>query len=160
MNVYEGDIWALHSLMKKPRWRIVIPTNAGYTTRGLNVMGRGLAQDAKLLYPELPEVYGRWCIAFGEEPFYYEPGRMYLVPSKPLNVEAPNMSWAGKGSYALVQRGLRYLKKNLPKIEPETHCAVPLLGAGNADLNPKRVRALIEKTLGDDPRFTLVLYKR
>jgi hypothetical protein len=143
--------------MKKPRYDIVIGTNVGWKHDGSNVMGRGLALEAVTRYPSLSQMYGRWCIVSGEIPYYDEWSRIWCVPSKPLNEAAPHTSWMGRGSYSLVERGLKHLKKHVPIYK--TRVAVPLLGAGNAGLNPTRIQKMIESILGEDDRFTLVLYE-
>jgi hypothetical protein len=157
VNVFHGNIWELHSLMKEPRYDIAIGTNVGWTSRGLNVMGRGLALEAKNRYNHLPNKYGLWCIVKGDEPMYDEKSRIWCVPSKPLNGAAPHTSWMGKGSYSLVEKGLKHLKKHVPIYK--TRVAVPLLGAGNAGLDPQKIQRMIETILGEDDRFTLVLYE-
>ena len=50
-QVVEGDIWEHHNDGSR---YIVIPTNIGWKTNGHNVMGAGLALQAKTRYPSSP----------------------------------------------------------------------------------------------------------
>jgi hypothetical protein len=68
-----------------------------------------------------------------------------------------------KGDYALVRRGLRYLHKQAIAETLKSgllRVAVPLVGAGNAGLDAKRVRQIIEEELGDLDLFALVLARK
>ena len=79
------NIWDLHDL---GGW-VGIPTNIGWTKNGYNVMGAGLAFQAKEKYPDLPFQYGRILrnhyeknsgILVVEIPEY----KLLMLPTKPL----------------------------------------------------------------------------
>ena len=56
MQTANGDIW---NVEPKDAW-IVVPTNVGWKRDGSNVMGAGLAKQARLKFKQLPYDYGKW----------------------------------------------------------------------------------------------------
>lgn len=149
------NIWDLHA---KSYW-VCIPVNIGWDKNDCNVMGRGLAREASHRYPELDKWYGRLCRKFKDnvDICIYNPGKLLMVPTKPLNEEKPWLSWQSNSSLKLIARSLRQLvacasQENLHKI------AVPYLGCGNGGLAPIVVFPLLNSILTD--RFTIVKYPR
>jgi hypothetical protein len=153
-TVYARDIFALSG--KK---YVVIPTNIGWTNRGLNVMGAGVAKAASAHFPSLALDYGRYCRAMksAAEACFHRPSTMILFPTKRLNEESPHISWRNKSDIELVKTSATQLA-NLAGIEPELHgktIYLPMVGCGNGGLDASKVLPILLSALDD--RFTLVL---
>lgn len=145
-----GNVWRI----SKAEDDIVIPTNIGWRTNGKNVMGRGLAKDASLYYPHLPEWYGGKCYEHGSDTPVLRYGPLLLFPVKPLNTSQPYLSWQQPASLDLIARSLFQLAEIPPR---DTGLVfVPLVGCGNGQLDPADVAPMIEAALGHDDRFILV----
>ncbi|GAG50841.1 unnamed protein product, partial [marine sediment metagenome] len=86
-----GNIW---DYQEKGKW-IVIPTNSYTKTNGQAVMGRGLALQAKLRYPILPNVLGRKLQKFGAHVYPLD-WNMVAFPVKD--------HWAGNAILDLILR--------------------------------------------------------
>jgi len=138
------NIWDLHDL---GGW-VGIPTNIGWTKNGYNVMGAGLAFQAKEKYPDLPFQYGRILrnhyeknsgILVVEIPEY----KLLMLPTKPLNEDMPSMSWNGSSSKELIEKTLTQLGVWL-STHPEENVYIPFLGCGNGGLNISDIKPLIE----------------
>jgi hypothetical protein len=177
------DIWVIQGTHA-----ITIPTNMGWRGDGLNVMGKGLARQAALKCRRIPEIVGAFYrrahiqrLDSGKRGINDKPpilslhfaasngnlrlredltddglgvAELVFVPSKRL-VSPAYMSWRGDADIRLVRRSLRALKK---KEFLKSKVAVPLIGAGNGGLSEVIVKSCIKEILGDDARFTLVLY--
>ena len=154
LRVARGDIWSFHTL----RW-IVIPTNAGWRRDGENVMGRGLARDAALRWPELPAWYGQ---VLQEDPdragvARYAPGHLLTFPTKPRQV-LPWTSWRYPATIEQITMSCDELGRSLDSEWPDIDAiALPLVGCGNGGLEPAVVRPVLEEFFGRDPRFVLVI---
>lgn len=74
----EGNIWDF----KSSRTPICIPTNGFIKNNGENVMGRGIALQAKQMYPELPGLLGERLHTFGNRVFYFSDYDLITFPSK------------------------------------------------------------------------------
>ena len=81
---------------------------------------------------------------------------MVFVPSKKL-IKPAYLSWKRSADLRMVRRSLRRLKKIQTL---RSKIAVPLIGAGNGQLNADVVEASIKEILGDDDRFTIVYPSR
>jgi len=172
VKTYVGDIWRLVG----EGYHAVVPVNIGWRSDGANVMGKGLALQARYRYPECEAWLGRaqrnMASAIKDAgieskgsptlarhwTFAYSDGPLIFMPTKPLNWEAPWASWKSPADPELVRFGLMALpelagEKGIEKI------AVPLVGAGLGGLDPDGVERTIREILGADPRFALVLPK-
>jgi hypothetical protein len=138
-------------------WR-VIPTNLGWRKNGSNVMGRGLAAQAAARYPSLSQQYGEECRRLasqnedGLSP--YHEYQLIMFPVKPLVSAQPHMSWNQSASYGLIEANLQRLQEML-MLKDHSRIAVPLVGCGNGNLEPKRVKPLMYEALDD--RFMLYI---
>ena len=173
MKTYIGNIWNL--MLPEEGYQIVIPVNLGWKTSGENVMGRGLAKEARCLFPGCDKWLGQYQKQIyelfksakvkpndpkfaGQWTAWHDTAPLLFVPSKSLNEDAPWLSWKNKADPVLIDAGL----KNLPefaRVNNIKKIAVPLLGAGNGGLEPAEMKSLIETRLGGDDRFALVLPK-
>lgn len=158
-----GDLWSYLG----SAW-VVIPTNLGWTKEGLNVMGAGVAREAARRFPTLPHVYGIDCMHFKSEPrvVSYDvmllpgmvrTGRVVCFPTKPLNVDAPHLSWRSPASLALIERSADQLAQMAQDHAAEV--ALPLVGCGLGGLREVDVLPVLHKYLIQD-RFILVRQRR
>lgn len=166
MKCSHGDIWEFFDR----GCYVVIPTNAGwkkntFSTGMLNVMGRGLAWQAKQRYPDSAEWLGQeyFKLAQAKKPMgdpewlkAYPGGRLIFLPTKPLNPSTPQLSWKQKSDPIMIEKHLEQLPAFVTKCKIEK-VAIPLLGAGNGGLDPEKMKDLIFCKLEKDTRFTLVL---
>ena len=152
-----GDIWDYACLK-------VVPTNIGWRKDGSNVMGRGVAQQAARRYPGLAAWYGRECQRMlqsahrdyntGEPTWGLRGYRdLILFPVKPLNFDAPWLSWRQRASLELIRYHTEMLAESM-RLAPEP-IALPLVGCGNGGLPPSEVLRVLRWHLEDD-RFILV----
>lgn len=146
MDIINGDLFAFDG----PK---VISTNLGWRKDGRNVMGRGVALVASQLYPGLADWYGRQCQKMAEngKPTLAIYEDLILFPVKPLNVQAPWLSWQQKADLVLIQD----MAQQLQSLELHQPIGLPLVGCGNGGLDPAEVMAILMDVLDD--RFTLVL---
>lgn len=147
MNTVTGDLWDYAG-----RAWIVVPTNLVVNSDHRAAMGLGVAAQARDKYPGLDRLYGLFlhmahdhlpqlCTVFATgQPLF---GGLILFPTKE--------HWGGNGRLDYIEQGLQHLAR-LPITGP---VVLPFLGAGYGKLDPRVVRALLEKYLTDD-RFTLV----
>ena len=139
----EGNIIAWYNMGRT----IVVPTNAGWTKEGANVMGAGIAKEIANVVPDLPAVYGKYCQS--EETRVYLPEmRLILVPSKPLIPDTPWLSWKQNADPKTVRESLSWLQANAKKFPTPVY--VPLIGAGNGKLTPEAVSSLMDTLLTDE----------
>lgn len=149
MKAKKGDLWEHWKRGEK----VVVSTNIGWdSATRRNNMGAGMALQAALKFPDLPEWYGRFCRATFpltpviEHPLY----RLIFLPVKPLlNRNNPEISWDQEASLPLIEAGLQQLREHHGQI------ALGLPGCGNGGLSLVQVFPLLERYLGED-RFSVV----
>lgn len=91
---------------------IVIPTNIGWTpNRTVAIMGCGLAEQAAKRFPALKEWYGSVCYATRHMTPVIEFGsqRILMFPTKPLNRDAPELSYRQDASLPQIARSMMSL---------------------------------------------------
>lgn len=145
---------------------IVVPTNLGYTSKKLNVMGAGFAKTMANMHPDLAKDYGNWCYERHQlikqtkvtQPLVFV-GTQYCdqtiicIPSKHLDSKNPHLSWQADSDPRLVQESLKALTyyldgflegffmhgmgTNVPKFY------IPLIGAGNGGMDQRESFDLI-----------------
>ena len=152
----KGDIWRLAHFLHDA---VVIPTNIGFTKDGRNVMGAGIANQAKFRHPECETWYGEFCMEHRSgtpvvaKRFNGSAGGRYLIffPVKPLNVKQPWMSWQQPASLGLSERSLKQLSEFLPGCgagpNAQGKIYVPLVGCGNGGLEEAQVIPLMDQYL-------------
>ena len=157
----KGNIW---QFLPAP---IVVPTNIGWKKDGTNVMGKGLARQAAERYPSLPLLLGAYCkerrfyaTTWPVEVYSHVTGEIQLLlcfPAKPLTPGAPQFSWNGKASLALVKKSLAtlvLLASTDKRLIKEESIYLPLVGCGEGGLGEEIVLPLLQEALSD--RFVLV----
>lgn len=106
-------------------------------------MGKGVAYQFKLKFPENNEDYVKACksgtLRVGTLHFYEEDG------VKIINFPTKN-KWREKSRMSYIETGLDQMVKLLPKLAVKT-IAIPPLGCGNGGLNWQEVKKVIEEKL-------------
>lgn len=174
MREVTGSIVTMH---REGSW-VVVPTNIGWKKDLTNVMGAGLARYFADTYRDLPAIYGKFCC----NTYLKERGassrrsgrpsakdrlsyvlqvpqyKLFLAPSKPLDVDCPWLSWKQSATMRQVTESLEGLQRLVDEriaagdFIPKVY--VPLLGCGNGGLSHRLVRPLMASRLSD--RFILV----
>lgn len=163
MKQVSGDIW---KLARRLHDHIVVPTNQGYRKNGTNVMGRGLAYQARMRWPDLEMDYGQICMEYGPDtpvtlmrPKGSNPRNLILFPVKPLDQAQPWMSWRLPASLVLIERSamqLRTIAKMLEAGQSGASIYLPHVGCGNGGLSEEQVIPVLEKQLFDTNNIILV----
>lgn len=150
INTVRGSIWVYEKTHA-----LVIPTNIGWRARDqANIMGRGLALQAAKKYPDFQLWFGRECASRREATpvLLYPSANLIAFPVKPLNPDAPWMSWKNKADLKLIERSAM----ELVDLDTDLPVMVPLVGTGNGKLGIEEVIPILEKHLSSN-RFTLIV---
>lgn len=151
-----GDLWVWHTL---GHW-VVVTTNIGWKKNGANPMGAGLARTAAEKYPALPGWYGQRCRRYGADTAvcHYEPGRLLLFPTKPLDQSKPWLSWQQDACLTLVERSAQQLVQLVNILRGRglisMDVVVPMVGCANGGLERDQVSPILKHYLDDG--FVLV----
>jgi len=142
MQELKGDIWDLYD---KGNW-IVIPTNGTVKKNGEAVMGRGLALQARMRFPDIPRILG------------FQLGRHGLVVTdvgKRIITFPVKYNWFEEASINLITKSTLGLIDHVlnPNFFPPP-IYLPRVGCGNGKLDWKDVKPILEKYLDD--RFVVV----
>ncbi len=152
MRETRGDIWDFYD----ERYYVVIPTNLGWRKDGSNVMGRGLAHQAAVRYPKLPEIYGAMCQEMAQEncPRIRFWGKLIFFPVKRLIPKFPHISWQPAADIDLIERSTKQLAAWAQL--RSARIALPLVGCGNGKLPEELVVPLLRRYLSNNLLFILV----
>lgn len=152
MRVFYGDIWD-----QFPHALTVVPVNIGWKMSGEAVMGAGIAKQAVDRFPDLPQWWGFLCQRFRENtPVTLHPRhRLLLFPTKPLDDDAPWMSWKSDADSKLVWRSAA----QLAAFAFDETINIPLVGCGNGRLSAELVLPILRMFLNHH-RFQLVVSSR
>ena len=129
------------------------------TVNCVGVMGKGIALQFKLAYPENFRSYARAC-RMGE----VEPGRMLVfagggLPSPRYIINFPTKRhWRGKSRLADIDAGLEALIDEVRRLDVRS-IAVPPLGCGNGGLDWEDVRPRIERAFAELPEVKVLLFE-
>lgn len=156
MLTSDDKIWDFHS---EGRY-VVITTNIGWKKDETNPMGAGIAQHAAGLFPELPLWYGKRCKKYGSDTAVaiYDPGMLFLFPTKKLEESRPWVSWSNDADINLILRSLNQLVACVDYLTKKgthhfTKIGVPLVGCGRGGLSKRDVIPILSNKLDD--RFVL-----
>jgi O-acetyl-ADP-ribose deacetylase (regulator of RNase III) len=119
-------------------------------------MGKGIAYQFKLLFPENYKDYIKACktghLRIGTLHYYKERGKVLI------NFPTKN-KWRENSRIEYIEKGLNELVKLLPMLDVHT-IAIPPLGCGNGGLEWSEVKGLIEKKLNVlSKKYTFILYE-
>lgn len=136
----KGDIWDFHN---KGYW-IVVPTNGFIKNNGECVMGRGIALQAKVQFPDLPFDIGKLIRRYGNVVFALREYRLLIFPVK--------HNWYEKADLSLIEKSSKELETifhyNLSGIP--TPIYIPRVGCGNGRLDWKYVKPILNKYLNEN----------
>lgn len=112
----------------------VITTNGNVKKNGEAVMGKGIALQAALKYPELPCLLADHLKKFGNEVYLFENLKIMTFPTKE--------NWKEKSTYELIAKScdalmVLYNIHNIGKI------VMPKVGCSNGGLEWSKVRQLL-----------------
>ena len=118
------------------------------TVNTVGVMGKGIAKDFKLIYPEMFKEYQYFC-----EQGMFNTGQLWLykTPHKWILNFPTKKHWRGKSKIEYIEAGLRkfadtYDSKSMLSV------SFPMLGCGNGELDwEKEVQPLMEHYLVNLP---------
>lgn len=148
---------------------IVILTNLGYTIKGLNVMGAGLALQFATKYPQVLKTYGDWCKRRRKEKFpdllfcisfSTETATFLLFPTKPLNEADPSRSFKQNSSIELIEQSCLQLRELIKKSEHKLirlggKVYMPYPGCGNGKLDKRDIKPILDKYFSDTDLLVL-----
>jgi hypothetical protein len=144
MKTYTGNIWDLY-----PTHVIVITTNLTLNSEGSNIMGKGLALQAKQRFKALPKFYGSWLrgqttlsgiiTARAEEPLYAARFNVICFPTK--------YHWRQPSDLRLIEQNCNWLVNFLWQ-NPDNKVALTIIGTGAGRLSKTQVLPLLEKYFG------------
>jgi O-acetyl-ADP-ribose deacetylase (regulator of RNase III) len=129
------------------------------TVNCVGVMGRGIALQFKLAYPDNFKAYLRACNA--KE---VQPGRMLVTDTEQLVnprfiINFPTKRhWKGKSRIEDIEAGLPALVCEIKRLGIRS-VAVPPLGCGNGGLDWDQVRPRIEAAFGEIPDVHVLLFE-
>jgi len=140
MREVAGNLWDFDCTVR------AIPTNGYLKLDGTVPMGAGLAQQAALRFPNLPEILGK-CVASSGNHVHVLRHDIVAFPTK--------NDWRQPSDLALIERSAHELldKANLLQWK----CVgLPRVGCGKGNLRWSQVRPVLEAVFGNDPRFVIV----
>ncbi|BDA76423.1 hypothetical protein CAL7716_105890 (plasmid) [Calothrix sp. PCC 7716] len=129
------------------------------TVNCVGVMGKGIALQFKLRYPENFRSYEKACKK-GE----VQPGRMFIFPTGNLFnpkyiINFPTKRhWKGKSKIEDIQSGLVALVQKVQQLGI-TSIAIPPLGCGNGGLDWAVVKPLIESAFSQLPDVSVIIFE-
>jgi hypothetical protein len=150
MRIIKGNLFSFQSTHK-----LVIPTNIGWNSKGIGIMGAGVALEASKRSPGFAEWWGEQCMLHGKETPVMEYNKFISFPTKPLNEQSPWLSWKSDSSIELVVNSFGQLREDI-----EGDIVLPLVGCGHGNLKFEDVVAAMVICLTEDKnsdRFTLVI---
>ena len=109
----------------------------------VGVMGKGLALEFKIRYPNMFEEYRNICKAGG-----LKPSKLHLWKGTDkwvLNFPT-KLHWRNKSKLEWIEAGLKEFVRTYKEMGIES-IAFPLLGCGNGGLNPRKVISIMEEYL-------------
>ena len=149
MKEVQGNIWDYH---EQGYW-IVITTNGTIRKDGACVMGRGVAKETAVKYPDLPKKLGKFLKDFTNTVYPFAEYRILTFPVK--------HNWWEKADINLIEESCQRLLDWITyHFSPAGLVPVYMVrpGCGNGQLNWEDVKPILEKYLDD--RFVVVEIKR
>ena len=121
-------------------------------------MGAGIAKGFRQCYPEMFEEY-RWRCKAKPRQFNLGDAWLWKADGQPwvFNLGTQEGFWRVRASYEAIETALEDMKKQAIK-EKIASIAMPRIGTGYGGLSWKKVRAIVERVLGDWPE-TLYVYE-
>jgi O-acetyl-ADP-ribose deacetylase (regulator of RNase III) len=129
------------------------------TVNTVGVMGKGIALQFKEQFPTNFKIYAKAC-KNGE----IQIGKMLVVKENTFNGERliinfpTKTDWYKKSQYNYIEEGLKDLVKVINNYSIHS-IAIPPLGCGNGGLKWDKVKALMDKYLGNLPNVEVLIYE-
>lgn len=136
-----GDLWEAH---KDGNW-VAVTTNGDLRKDGENVMGKGIALQAKQRFPDLPKRIGAGIAANGNHVQVFEDIKVISFPTK--------YSWRYHSSLLLIKQSA----EELSQLDLLGQVYMPRPGCGEGRLYWPDVRPIIKPILDD--RFVILNLK-
>jgi hypothetical protein len=141
MREIKGNIWDYHDV--NGPW-IVVPTNGDWNRFGEAVMGRGIALDTKLRFPDFPKEFADRLKEYGNVVFTFWDYHIITFPVK--------HHWKEEADLVLIEQSAKELMEimryNLSQIQVPIY--MPWVGCGNGRRDKKDVRPILEKYLDNN----------
>jgi hypothetical protein len=141
MRWIKGNLWDFHE-QNKP---VAITTNGVINTHNMNVMGKGVALEAKNLFPNLPRDVAKHISNNGNVVGFFPNYKLFTFPTKDY--------WWEKSSLQLIEDSAIALSALVTQLK-FTEVYMPCPGIGNGKLTKSQVEPLISIHL--DHRFVVV----
>lgn len=143
MKEERGNVWTHH---KRGYWA-VITTNGSVRTDGAAVMGRGVARQAAVKYPDLPFELGTHIKDWGNTVGIFQ---QYMIITLPVKHH-----WQSKANLELIETSIKKLRQVFGFAGmPASKIYMVRPGCGYGRLDWADVRPILEKHLDD--RFIVV----
>ena len=143
MQEITGNIWTYHG---QGQW-VVITTNGSIRKNGAAVMGRGVAKELAIHYPEFPGMLGAIILSSGNNVYAFAEYRVITFPVK--------TGWRKKADLALIEWSLRQLVElvNKTDLSDKFYMVRPGCGYGRRDWKDE-IKPLCQRYLDD--RFIIM----
>ena len=145
MNEETCDIWEKHAAGE---W-IAITTNPIINGRGEAVMGRGVALQAKLWFPELPRQLAAKLVERGNYPFLFTRYRLVTCPVK--------YHWRDIADSRLITNSVLVICDLLSTSDIE-RVYIPRPGCGNGQLSWEYVKSRILERCSNHSAFARCIF--
>jgi hypothetical protein len=152
MNYVTADIWALWK--QDPESFIVVPTNPCVNSKGMAVMGRGIAYDAAKRFRNLRSEFG----SILADPTCITPNRVMIWQEYRIITFMVKNHWNEKASPHLIDLSAKDLDRELRHSRRSILC--PRVGCGNGGLKWKDVQPILERHLSEMDNLTIVSYPK
>lgn len=150
LKVIKGDIWDYY----QKGWSVIVPTNGWVNHDGMNVMGKGVALQARKLFYRIEYALGEKIKKHGNHVFYFERQNIFSFPTKhgwkqPSDLDLINSSCLELKSL------LKFLKQ---KENKDLKIVMPKVGCGWGKLKWEQVAPLISSQFGEfgEDKFIIV----
>lgn len=137
MKLEVGNIWEKH----EKGYFICVTTNGFIKKDGTSPMGRGIALQAAIRYPELPERLGAYLSEYGNHVFPFRDLKIFTFPTKRVHFEMSNIE--------LIATSCRELQQVAAKYTADT-IYLPKPGCQNGGLNWQDVLPLLNENLKEE----------
>jgi hypothetical protein len=130
---------------------ICIPTNGVVNKDGLAVMGKGVAEQAKRLMPNLPNLLGRHLEEVGNVPAFlcrWEGKSIYNFPTKNHWKDSSTIDLVADSAILLHKLWKESIYPNIPQWMPRV--LFPYVGCGCGQLSWAEVEILLNHILPED----------
>ncbi len=148
MKEIVGNLWDYHK-----QSFICIMVNCTPNTKGIAIMGAGIAKQAANRYPALPNILGSTQIEYGAKDgqFFTARSRRPQVFLKYRLITFPTkITWDQDSSLDLIEASCHHLVdivNKVPQIKGSVYLPKP--GVGNGNLEWNQVKAVISEILDD-----------